>query len=149
MMMGACSIVEKYVPLIGRILLAVIFVLGGWGKLFSVGATAGYIASKGLPFAGLLAVAAVVIELGGGILLILGWQTRWIGLILFLFVLIITPIFHNFWAFDAVNQAAQYGAQRINFLKNLAIMGGMLYVIAFGGGPLSVSRSRRAVAAAA
>lgn len=147
--MGACSIVEKYVPLVGRVLLAVIFVVGGWGKLFSVSGTAGYIASKGLPFAELLAIAAVVIELGGGILLILGWQTRWIGLILFLFVLIITPLFHNFWAFDAVQQAAQYGAQKINFLKNLAIMGGMLYVVAFGGGPLSVSRTPRVVTARA
>src|ERR1700712_3429919 len=68
--------------LVGRILLAGMFVLSGFGKITAFSGTAGYIASKGLPFPELLAAAAIVIELGGGLAVLAGWKTRWVALVM-------------------------------------------------------------------
>ena len=123
--------------LVGRALLAALFIGSGWGKLIGFSATAGYIASKGLPLPQVLAALAVAIELGGGILLLVGLKARWIALAFVGFLIVITPIFHNFWDVPA----AQIQAQKINFMKNLAILGGMLMVAAFGPGRLSADRA--------
>lgn len=137
-MNALCEAVKNYGPFAGRLLLALIFILSGWGKIGGFEGTVGYIASKGLPLPQVAAVAAIVIELGAGILLILGWQTRWAAAALLIFLIPTTLFFHNFWAFEAAQQAAQ----RIQFLKNLAIMGGMLYVMAYGAGPLSLDNRK-------
>jgi putative oxidoreductase len=134
-----CEMVKHYSPLAGRILMAAIFVMSGWGKITGFAATAAYMASKGMLFPELLLAGAIAVELVGGILLIFGWQTRWAALAIFLFLIPTTLVFHNFWAVDA----AQVQAQTIQFMKNLAIMGGMLYVMAFGAGPLSLDNRRR------
>jgi len=123
--------------LLARALLAVLFIQSGWGKLMGFAGVVGYIAAKDLPMPQVLAVMSVAIELGGGILLLIGWRARWVALLFVVFVLVITPIFHNFW-----NAAAnQVQSQQINFMKNLAILGGMLMVVAFGPGRFSVDRS--------
>jgi putative oxidoreductase len=137
-MNALCEAVKTYGPFAGRILLALIFVTSGWGKIGGFEGTVGYIASKGLPLPQLAAAGALVVELVGGILLIVGWQTRWAATALFLFLIPTTLIFHNFWAVDA----AQQGMQQIQFMKNLCIMGGMLYVMAFGAGPLSLDNRK-------
>lgn len=134
-----CEMLMHCSPLAGRILLAAIFVMSGWGKATGFAGTAAYMAGKGVPFPELLLPGAIVVELVGGILLILGWQVRWAALAILLFLIPTTLIFHNFWAIDA----AQVQAQAIQFMKNLAIMGGMLYVMAFGAGPLSLDNRRR------
>ena len=85
------------------------------------------------------AAAAIAIELIGGILLVIGWQTRWAATAIFLFLIPTTLIFHPFWAVAAGKQM-----EMIQFMKNLCIMGGMLYVMAFGAGPLSVDNRKRA-----
>ena len=131
-----CELIKHYGPLAGRILLAYIFVLSGIGKIGSFTGTAGYMAGKGMPFAEVLLVGAIVVELGGGIMLIAGWNTRWAALAVFLFIIPSTLIFHNFWAVDA----AQVQMETIHFNKNLAIMGGMIYIMAFGAGPLSLDK---------
>lgn len=133
-MHALCEMVKTYGPLGGRILLAAIFLVSGFGKVTGFEGTVGYIASKGLPLPQVAAAAAACVELGGGTLLVLGWQTRWAATVLFLFLIPTTLIFHNFWGADA----AQVQNQTIHFMKNLCIMGGMLYVMAFGAGPLSV-----------
>lgn len=138
-MNALCEAVKNYGPFVGRLLLALIFILSGWGKIGGFEGTVGYIASKGLPMPQVAAVAAIVIELGAGILLILGWQTRWAATALLIFLIPTTLFFHNFWAFEAAQQAGE----QIHFLKNLAIMGGMLYVMAYGAGPLSLDNRRR------
>ena len=138
-MNALCEAVKTYGPFAGRILLALIFVVSGFAKIGGFEGTAGYIASKGLPLPQLGVVIAIIIELGAGILLLVGWQARWAGTALFLFVVPTTLIFHNFWAVDA----AQVQDQMIHFMKNLCIMGGMLYVMAFGAGPLSVDNRKR------
>ena len=133
-----CEMLKQYGPLAGRILLASIFVVSGWGKITGFSGTVAYMAAKGMPLTEFLAVGAIVVELGGAIALILGWQARCGAIALFLFMIPTTLIFHNFWAADA----AQVQGQTIHFLKNLSIMGGLLYVAAFGAGPLSVDNHR-------
>jgi putative oxidoreductase len=125
------------IALVGRILLASLFIWSGWGKLNGFSGTAGFIASRGLPMPQVLAALAIAVELGGGILLLIGLMTRWVALVLVVFLIVITPIFHNFW--NAA--AAQVQMQEINFLKNVAIMGGILMVAAFGPGRLSIDRA--------
>ena len=139
MMNALCEAVKTYGPLAGRILLALIFVISGYNKLVGFDGTVGYIASKGLPLPQLAAAAAITIELIGGILLVIGWQTRWAATAIFLFLIPTTLIFHPFWAVAAGKQM-----EMIQFMKNLCIMGGMLYVMAFGAGPLSVDNRKRA-----
>jgi putative oxidoreductase len=131
------NVQKDWTALLGRILLAVMFVVSGYGKLTGFDGAAGYIASKGLPMPQVLAAIAIVIELGGGIALILGWKTRWVALAFIVFLLVITPIFHNYWAAPP----EQVMGQQINFMKNLTILGGMLLLLGFGPGRLSVDKA--------
>jgi putative oxidoreductase len=127
---------NRYGPLVGRILIALIFVFAGFGKITGFEGTVGYIASKGMPLPQLAAIGAIIIELGGGIMLVLGWKTRLAAMALFLFTGLAALIFHNFWAV-APDQAQN---QMIHFMKNLAIMGGMIFVMVHGAGALSLDR---------
>jgi putative oxidoreductase len=109
--------------------MAAIFILSGIGKVAAPAATIGFIASTGLPFATLGFAAAVAVELGGGILLAVGFQTRIVASVLALFSIVTALIFHH--AFGDQNQM-------IHFLKNVAIAGGLLQVVAFGAGAFSI-----------
>jgi putative oxidoreductase len=124
------------VALVGRILLAVLFIWSGFGKVMGFDGVVGGIAAKGLPMPAVLAAVAVAIELGGGILLALGWRTRWVALALALFLIVITPMYHDFW--NATGAAVM--GQQINFMKNVCILGGMLMVFALGPGRYSLDR---------
>lgn len=123
--------------LVGRVALALIFVISGFTKITTLAATSGYIASKGLPMPNVLAVLAIVIELGAGLLLVIGWKTRWAALLIAFFLLVITPIFHGFWAVPA----DQMMMQQQQFMKNLGILGGMLVLYVAGAGRFSVDGS--------
>ncbi len=131
------EMVKQYGPLVGRIFLGLIFIVAGVGKLTGFEGTVGYMQAYNVPMAQILAVATVIIELGGGVMLIIGWNARIAAAVLFLFVLIVSPIFHGFWAVPAEQQQLQM----IMFLKNLGIMGGMLYVMAYGPGPMAAEKS--------
>ena len=122
--------------LAGRFLLALIFIVSGWGKITGFAGTAGYIASKGMPLPELMAAGAIAVEFVGGLALLAGFKARWAALALFLFIIPTTLIFHN--PLGLSGQAAQ--AQMINLMKNLAIMGGMLMVFAFGPGRYSIDK---------
>ncbi|HTD04839.1 DoxX family protein [Undibacterium sp.] len=117
------------IPVIGRLLMSAIFVLSGMGKLAAPAMTIGYIAAMGLPFATLGFILAVVTELGGGVLLALGYKTRLTALVLAIFSVVTGVIFHH--ALGDQNQM-------IHFLKNLAMAGGLLQVVAFGAGAFSL-----------
>lgn len=133
------NILNRYGPLIGRLLIAFIFIFAGFGKVTGFDGTVGYIASKGMPLPELAAVAAILIELGGGIMLAIGWKARWAAAALALFTAMTAVIFHNFWAVGA-DQAQN---QMIHFMKNLSIMGGLLFVVVYGSGPISVGSKRK------
>jgi putative oxidoreductase len=127
--------------LVGRILLGLLFVLSGFGKIDGFAGTAGYIASKGLPLPELLAALTIVVELGGGLALVVGAFTRQAALALAGFTLLAAFVFHAFWAVPE----AKAMMEQIGFMKNLAIAGGLLVLAAFGPGSMSVgSRFGRA-----
>ncbi|WP_313643389.1 DoxX family protein [Pseudomonas sp.] len=113
----------------GRLLLAVLFLLSGFSKLAAADATLAYIESSGLPFPLLSYLAALGVELGLAALLIIGFQTRIVAVLMALFTVVTAVAFHS-------NLADQ--GQFINFFKNISIAGGLLQVAAFGGGALSV-----------
>jgi putative oxidoreductase len=121
-------------PAIGRILLALLFVLAGISKLGAIAATSAHMASHGIPYSNDLVWGAVALELGGGIMLIVGLLTRLVAAAFFFYVLTLAVIFHAYWT---VTGAAAH-AEQTDFLHHLAIMGGMLYVVAFGAGPYSI-----------
>ena len=132
--------VKPSLALIGRVLLALMFVLSGFGKLTGIEGTAGYIASAGLPMATALAVIVGLLELFGGLALLVGFHARWAALALGLFTLLASLLFHNFWAMPA-DQAYM---QQLMFMKNLSIVGGMFVVAALGAGSLSLDARRAA-----
>lgn len=136
------SPIMRMTLLLGRILLAAIFLRAGFHKIFTLPATAATIAAHGLPASPLLALGATVIELGGGILLVIGWQARWAALVLFFYTLMLAVIFHPFWAVPT----AQAGTQASFFFGHLSMMGGMLFVFTFGPGPASLDNIRHGVA---
>lgn len=126
--------------LVGRILLALMFVLAGYSKITGFDGTVGYIASKGLPAPSLLAVLTLIVEISAGLAIVVGFGTRWAALILAGFTLLASLIFHNFWAVPA----AQQMVQQLLFMKNMSVIGGLLVLAAFGAGALSLDARRRA-----
>jgi putative oxidoreductase len=130
---------ERFAPLLGRILLAQIFLLSGLNKIGAWEQTAGYMASKNMPLVPFFLVAAILFEVGGGLSVALGYKARLGAAALVVFLIPTTLIFHNFWALQGMEQQVQM----IMFMKNLAILGGLLLVIGFGPGPLSLDHRVR------
>jgi len=130
------AIANKFGPIAGRILLSLIFLVSGLGKIGGFAGTAGYMASKGLPMVNVLLVITIILEVGAALMIIAGFKARLGALLLFLWMIPVTFLFHNFWAMPADQQMIQ----QIMFMKNIALMGGMLLIMAFGSGPLSVDK---------
>ena len=128
--------------LAGRILLAVIFVLSGFGKLNSLSGTAGFMAHAGMPqsmvYPALL--ASVAIELGFGLLVVIGYRARIAAVVIFLWFIPVTIMFHimPYLAAKAHGDAMGAMMQQINYMKNISIMGGLLLLASFGSGAWSV-----------
>lgn len=131
--------VQDSAALVGRILLALIFIISGYGKIGGYAGTAAYMASKGMPLVDVLLPLTILIELGGGLLIAIGWKARWSAAVIFLFTIPVTLVFHN----PAGLAPAEAQAQMIQLLKNLSIMGGMLGLFAFGPGGLSLDANDR------
>ena len=138
-MTALCEMVRSYGPLAGRTLLALIFLISGYHKIGGFSQVAAGMAAQGVPFAEAALVVSIIVEIGGGLMLIAGWKARWAAAAIFLWLIPVTLMFHAFWAADA----AQVQDQLNHFMKNLCIMGGMLYIMAFGAGPLSADNQRR------
>ena len=128
---------RDWAVLLGRVLLAAIFIISGFGKLTGFEGTVEHIAQKGLPMPQVLAGISILIELGAGVAMLLGWKTRWAALAFVVFLIVVSPIFHGFWAVPP----EQAMAQQINFMKNMSILGGMLVLFAFGPGRYSVDQT--------
>ncbi|GGY30578.1 DoxX family protein [Pseudoduganella albidiflava] len=122
---------NSFVPAIGRVLLATIFIFSAIGKIAAPEATIAYIQSVGLPFATLGLAIAIAVELGGGLLLVLGIKARAVAALLAVFSIVTGLAFHS--AIGDQNQL-------IHLLKNFAMAGGLLQVVAFGAGAFSVDQ---------
>ncbi len=131
---------QSVAALIGRILLALMFLGAGISKFSGLDGTAGYIGSAGLPMPMLLAIATAALEVVAAVMLIVGWQARWAALALAAFTLLATVLFHNYWAMPAEQQFTQ----QLMFMKNLAVSGGLLLVFALGAGALSLDQRNKA-----
>jgi putative oxidoreductase len=131
------EMVKQYGPPIGRVLLALIFIVSGLGKITGFEGTVGYMQAYSMPMTQALLVLAIIIELGGGILVAIGWKARWGAAALGLFVIIVTLIFHRFWAVPE----DQVMLQQVMVMKNLSILGGLLYVMAHGPGRWAVEKA--------
>ncbi len=129
---------QNPLALVGRLLLALLFLPAGISKIAGFAGTAGYIASKGLPAPELGVVIAIVMEVGGSLALIAGLKTRIAALALAAFTLVATFVFHNFWGV-AADQAM---VQQLMFYKNIAVVGGLLVLAAYGAGAWSLDARR-------
>ncbi len=135
-MQALCNLARNYGPLAGRILIALIFLKSGYEKIVGFSAVAGFMAAKGMPFAEVLLVGSIVFEIAGGLMVLLGWHARWGALLLAAFIVPATLIFHNFWAVDP----AQMTNQVNHFMKNVSMLGALVFIIGMGPGPLSLRK---------
>ena len=131
---------QNPLSLLGRLLLAALFLPAGIGKLTGFAATAGYISSVGLPLPELAAALALTVEIAGGVALLIGFGTRAAALVLAVFTLSASYFFHNYWAAPADQQFMQ----QLLFFKNVAVTGGLLTLAAWGAGAWSVDAHRTA-----
>ncbi|PAS98461.1 MAG: DoxX family protein [Candidatus Dactylopiibacterium carminicum] len=131
---------QNALSLAARLLISVLFVPAGFAKLTGFGGTVGYIASVGLPLPELGAVLAIIVEIGVGIALIVGFQTRLAALVLAVFTLAASIFFHAYWAAPA----EQAMVVELLFFKNIAVIGGLLGLAAFGAGGWSVDARKQA-----
>jgi len=123
--------VDKFLNLAARLLMAQIFIISGFGKLTGYAGTLGYFGKIGLPLPDVVLPLVILIELGGGLALLFGFKTRWVAAILALFSVGSALIAHADFA---------QPMQQINFMKNLAMAGGLLLFVRHGAGAPSVDR---------
>jgi putative oxidoreductase len=133
------SATQDTLALIGRLVLAWFFVPAGWGKIAGFAGTVAYATSAGLPLPQVGVAVGLLIELLGGLMLLVGFRTRWAALALALFTAVAAFFFHNYWALPE----AQQMMQKLNFTKNLAIAAGLLAFAAFGPGRFSLDGRNR------
>lgn len=131
---------ERYGAVTARILMSQIFLLSGVAKIFDWSGTETIMASRGMIWVPFFLFGAIVCELAGGLSVFLGWKARLGALLLFLYLVPVTLVFHNFWTYPAAEQQVQM----IMFLKNLTIMGGLWMVITFGPGFCSIDNMKLA-----
>ena len=133
---------QTYAAPVGRVLLALIFIVAGAQKITGYAGTQGYMEMMGVP--GALLPLVILTELGGGIALLLGWQARIVGFLLAGFSILSGLIFHYFPSLGMEGMEAQ--AQMISFMKNLSIAGGMLMVASLGAGAFALDNREAAAA---
>lgn len=136
---------QRVVPAIARILMCVIFLISGFSKMANFSGSEAFMAMHGMTGATApLLVGAIIVEIGGGLALLFGFRVRLVAVVLFLYLIPTTIIFHNFWA---VTDPVGHQDQKLHFLKNLTILGGLLALSVAGAGVLSmdaaIARARR------
>jgi putative oxidoreductase len=128
------DLARNYGPAAGRFLITLLFLRSAFHKITGFTAVSGLMAKKGMPFAEVFLVAAIVLEVAGALMILLGWRARLGAFLLAVFLVPATLIFHDFWAVDpaqAINQAN-------HFYKNVTILGALVFIMAMGPGPLSL-----------
>lgn len=124
------AVIQNLGPLVGRLMIAFIFIMAGTNKIMESEATMAMMDNAGLPVTTFLLVVTIIIELLGGVLIAVGWYSRFSATAIFLFLIPVTLVFHPFTD----------PAEQISFMKNLAIMGGLLYVVTHGPGNYSINK---------
>jgi putative oxidoreductase len=135
-MHALCNLAKSCGPLIGRILIAFIFLQSGYDKIMNYSKTVTLMTQKGMPMAEVLIIPTIIILIGGGLMILLGWYARWGALALIVFLIPATIYFHDYWAYTSVQQLNQFH----HFVKNLAILGALFYIMGLGSGPLSLKK---------
>lgn len=129
---------QNPLALVGRLLLGALFLPAGIGKLTAFAGTVGYISSVGLPMPQVGAVLALAVEIVGGMALIAGYGTRAAAIVLAVFTLVASYYFHAYWALPADQQLIP----QLLFFKNIAVVGGLLTLAAWGAGAWSLDARR-------
>jgi putative oxidoreductase len=137
-MNALCNLARTYAPLLGRILVSILFLRSAIGKITGFSIVAAGMAKKGIPFSEVLLIGAIFCEIAGGLALVLGWKARWGALLLIIFMIPVTLLYHDFWNVEA----AQYRNQLNHFMKNLTIFGALVFILGMGSGPLSLEKSK-------
>lgn len=130
--------IQSLTVLIGRILLSGIFLMSGADKIMRWNDTVAQMEREGVVAAQILLVVATVLEIGGGLSVLLGWLPRLGAASLIVFLIPVTAIYHDFWQYEGEAQMQQMQ----HFTKNVTIIGGLLVLIACGGGRYSISHRR-------
>ena len=139
---GRVVALERYGTVVARILISQIFILSGIMKIMDPAGTAAQMEARGMFWVPFFLWAAAAVELGAGLCLLFGFKARLAALGLFLFLIPVTLTFHNFWTYTDPQERMQ---NMILLMHNLTLMGGLLLVMTFGPGPLSIDlRARRA-----
>jgi putative oxidoreductase len=133
------SAVTDSIALVGRFLLAFIFVNAGINQLGAIGGTVANMTSHGVPLPNILVWGAIALEIGGGLLLMTGLFARWAALALGAYTLALALIFHAYW----LAPASEMRTQHAQFFEHVAMIGGMLYVVAFGAGGFALDAALR------
>jgi len=129
-----CDLSKMYAPLIGRMLLAFIFLQSAFEKVLNYGKTLGLMSAKGVPEPQMLLPVAIVVLFIGGIMILVGWKAHWGALALIIFMIPATLYFHNYWAYPEAQQLNQFH----HFVKNVSIIGALCMILGMGSGALSV-----------
>lgn len=130
--------VRNILTLLGRVLFSLIFIVAGIQKLMDFKGSVAYITAAGLPYPEILASIAIIFELGGALMILFGWHAKIGALLILIFALTVSFAIHHFWTFPP----AEMQTQMMQFLKNLAIAGGALYILTFGAGGYSLDNKR-------
>jgi putative oxidoreductase len=136
---GRIALLEQYGALAARILISQIFIISGIMKVLDPSGTAAQMEGRGMFWVPFFLWSAAAVEIAGGLSLLVGYKTRLGALALFLFLIPVTFTFHNFWTYPPNEQQQQM----FNFMHNFALMGGLLLLMAFGPGPVSLDLRRR------
>lgn len=128
------SFLHDLALLLARLGLAAIYIQSGWGKIFRFPGLSEQLAGVGLPLAPLLAILAILVELGCGVAVLIGYRTRLCALALIAFTLLASLLFHDFWR----QAGGERALQMIQFMKNMGLTGGFLALVAAGAGRFSL-----------
>lgn len=132
------DLAKTYAPLLGRILLAFLFLQSGFDKVLNYGKTLALMSARGIPEPQLLLPLAIAVLFAGAVMILIGWRAHWGALLLILFMVAATLYFHRYWAYPEALQLNQFH----HFVKNLAIIGALSLILGMGSGALSVDGGR-------
>jgi putative oxidoreductase len=126
----------SWIVLLGRLALAALYLPSGFNKLVHLGSFADALAARGVPAPTLLAFLGAAVEFFGALAVLVGFRTRYAALLMIGFTIVASVVSHHFWDIEDVTRRMQY----VQFMKNMAIVGGFLFLFVHGPGPLSVDR---------